>query len=328
MARVGAGCFLLAAVFTSLPVYLVCSTAAMTMILAMIPLLTHMLQENYPGGERGNRFSRTVMIRIVSAALFSWGAGAFLSGHIARFPWVLAAFGVALAFAGSCLARCPTTPVSREGGTHPFRAFKYLREDRAFRVTLLSWMLMGFGNLMMLPLRVEYLANPRYGLALSASMIAMLTGVIPNIARFIMIGVWGRLFDRMNFFAMRALLNIGFMLGIAAFFTGTSMAWLVAGAIVIGISNAGGDIAWSLWVTKLAAPGRVADYMVVHTFLNGLRLAVAPFVAFSAVEGMAIGTLGLISAGLIGLATVVLLPEMHDPLMRRLKALLAGEPAD
>src|SRR6185295_6294366 len=95
MARVGAGCFFVAAAVTSLPVYLVCSTAAMTMILAMIPLLTHMLQENYPGGERGNRFSRTVMIRIVSAAVFSWGAGAFLSGHIARFPWVLAAFGVA-----------------------------------------------------------------------------------------------------------------------------------------------------------------------------------------------------------------------------------------
>src|SRR6185503_14802046 len=207
------------------------------------------------------------------------------SGHIATFPWVLAAFGVALAFAGSCLARCPTTPVTREGGTHPFRAFRYLREDRAFRVTLLSWMLMGFGNLMMLPLRVEYLANPRYGLALSASMIAMLTGVIPNIARFFMIGIWGRLFDRMNFFGMRALLNLGFMLGIAAFFTGNSMPWLVAGAIVIGVSNAGGDIAWSLWVTKLARPSRVADYMVVHTFLNGLRLAVAPFVAFYAVEG-------------------------------------------
>jgi len=328
MARVGAVCFLIPAVLPSLLAYLVCSTLAMTMILAMIPLLTHMLQENYPGGERGNRFSRTVMIRIVSAAAFSWGAGAFLSGHIARYPWVLAAFAGALAFAGSCLARCPTTPVSREGGTHPFRAFRYIREDRAFRITLVSWMLMGFGNLMMLPLRVEYLANPKYGLALSSGMIAMLTGVIPNVARFFMIGIWGRLFDRMNFFGMRALLNLGFMLGIVAFFTGTSLPWLVAGSIVIGVSNAGGDIAWSLWVTKLAQPSRVADYMVVHTFLNGLRLAVAPFVAFWAIESLTVANLGLISAAFIGAATLVLLPEMNDPLMRRLKALLAGTPTE
>jgi hypothetical protein len=80
-------------------------------------------------------------------------------------------------------------------------------------------------------------------------------------------------------------------------------------------------------VTKLARPSRVADYMVVHTFLNGLRLAVAPFVAFYAIEGMTVAHLGLISAALIGAATLVLLPEMNDPLMRRLKALL-GSPTD
>ena len=41
------------------------------------------------------------------------------------------------------------------------RALGYAKQDRLFRRVLISWMLLGFGNLMMLPLRVEYLANPK-----------------------------------------------------------------------------------------------------------------------------------------------------------------------
>ena len=58
---------------------------------------------------------------------------------------------------------------------------------------------MGFANLMMLPLRIEYLANPKYSLALQPASIAFLTGVVPNVARLVMSPVWGWLFDRANF---------------------------------------------------------------------------------------------------------------------------------
>ena len=169
---------------------------------------------------------------------------------------------------------------------------------------------MGFGNLMMMPLRVDYLANQKYHLALPAVQVAILTGVVPNVSRLLMIGVWGRLFDRMNFHAMRATLNAGFAIGILAFFSGDSYGWLVFGGIVFGISNAGGDIAWSLWVTKLAPAGRAADYMAVHTFLNGIRSALAPVLAFLVVEHTPITTLGWISVGLIVISTLILIPEI------------------
>jgi len=285
----------------------------LTAALAMVPLLTHMYQENYPGGERGARFSRTTMIRIASAAGFSWAGGAFLSGHLERFPWLLLAFAAAMGLSGRWLARIPTGRLSEEGGASPFRAFRYVREDRVFRTTLVSWMLMGIGNLMMWPLRVEYLANPKYGLGLSAAAVAVLTGVIPNVTRFLLSPVWGALFDRMNFFALRGAINLGFAFGILVFFTGDSMPWLVVAAAIYGVASAGGDIAWSLWVTKIAAPKRVADYMSVHTFLNGVRSAVAPFIAFSFVEGLPIRWLGWICAGLIVLATLILIPDMRFP---------------
>jgi hypothetical protein len=274
-------------------------------------------EENYPAGERGARFARTTMIRIASAAAFSWIGGIVLSGGPGRFPWLLAAYAAALGFAGFCLARIPSTPLTRIGGSHPFRAARYVREDRLFRVTLVSWMLMGFGNLMMLPLRVDYLADPRHGLAYSAATVALLTGVIPNLARFALSAAWGRLFDRMDFFALRAAINAGFAVGIVAFFLGDSLPWLVAASLVFGISNAGGDIAWSLWVTKLAPPGRVADYMSVHAFLNGLRSAIAPFLAFALVERYPVSALAWACAALILAASLLLVPEFSWVRARR-----------
>ena len=169
---------------------------------------------------------------------------------------------------------------------------------------------MGFGNLMMLPLRVEYLANPKYNQAVSIGMIALLTGVIPNLARLVLSPVWGYLFDHMNFFALRVTLNIGFAIGILAFFTTDSLPGLIAGAIVFGVSNAGGDVAWSLWVTKFAPPGRVADYMSVHTFLTGVRGMLAPMIGFYFTSYLTLGVLASVSCGLIVLATALLIPEI------------------
>jgi MFS family permease len=171
-------------------------------------------------------------------------------------------------------------------------------------------MLMGFANLMMLPLRVEYLANPKYGHQLTVANVALLTGVVPNLARLVMSPIWGHLFDHMNFFALRVTLNCGFAIGILTFFTSDSMAGMVIGAVVFGVSNAGGDVAWSLWVTKFAPPGRVADYMAVHTFLTGVRGVLAPLAAFLAVGTLTLGWLAGISAALIIAATLLLVPEI------------------
>ena len=309
----GALSFLVAVAIPSLPAFVLSSVLGMAASAAVIPLLTQMYQDNYPEKERGSRFARTVMIRIAMAAAFSKVAGDALDGRIDQYRWLLLVFGLALAFAGFCLSRCPTDPIPRDGGTHPLRAMRFIRDDALFRRTLICWMLMGFANLMMLPLRVEYLANPKYHQGkpgATVAMIALLTGVIPNLARLALSPVWGYLFDRMNFFTLRVTLNIGFAIGILAFFTSDSKAGLIAGAIVFGISNAGGDVAWSLWVTKFAPPGRVADYMSVHTFLTGVRGVLAPVFAFQMVNHLSLGMLAAISAGLIAAGTALLVPEI------------------
>jgi hypothetical protein len=169
---------------------------------------------------------------------------------------------------------------------------------------------MGFSNLMMIPMRVELLANPKYGLALTVGEVAFLTGVVPNLSRLMISPLWGWLFDRMNFFALRVILNTGFAIGILAFFTTGDLWGLLLGAIIFGISTAGGDIAWSLWVTKFAPEHRVADYMSVHTFFTGLRGVVAPIAAFHLANNFSLGVLAAFSALLIFIASALLLPEL------------------
>jgi hypothetical protein len=85
---------------------------------------------------------------------------------------------------------------------------------------------------------------------------------------------------------------------------------MIAAAVVFGISNAGGAVARSLWVTKFAAPERVADYMSVHTFFTGLRGGVAPVVAFQLVAHWSVAQISWLSVGLILAATALLIPEL------------------
>jgi MFS family permease len=191
-------------------------------------------------------------------------------------------------------------------------------------------MLMGFANLMILPLRVEYLANPRHGVTwdgrlLTTAQIALLIGVIPNLARLAVSPVWGWLFDRMNFFVLRILLNAGFALGMLSFFGGNHIGWLVAGAVIYGVSNGGGDVAWSLWVTKFAPPERMADYMSVHTFFTGLRGVIAPLVAFQLIASWPVSAISWLGAGMIAAGTMILIPEIKAGKHARRGAALTEE---
>lgn len=311
MANLGAATFVVMALLPYLPVYVAGSTVALAASTIIIPLITQIYQENYKASERGWMLSMSFVIRIATAAAFSKAAGWALTGHLDQYRWLLLVFATAFLVAGYWLRRIPSTPLHVSGGTHPFKSLRYVRTDPIFRNTLVAWMFMGFANLMMIPLRVEYLANPKYGYALTTAEVALLVGVVPNIARLVLSPFWGWAFDRMNFFVLRVVLNIGFALGILSFFTGKTMVGMWIGAIIFGASTAGGDVAWSLWVTKFTETERVADYMSVHTFFTGVRGLFAPLVAFHMANHFSLATIGWFSAVLIGLSCLVLLPEIR-----------------
>jgi MFS family permease len=311
LALIGAIAFAAPALAPALPLFVLGSVIAMACANGMVPLMTQIYQDNYAPRERGRFYSRATIIRVAAAAIFAELAGRLLTDNIDLFRWLLVVFALCFAFSAFWLARIPSRPLTDLGSRNPLRGLKYVRDDRLFRNTLIMWMLMGFANLMMLPLRVEYLANPRYGLVLSAQEIALMTSIIPSLTRLVLSPVWGWLFDRMNFFVLRITVNLAFGVGIIAFFTGVSLPGLIIGSVVFGVAFSGGDLAWSLWVTKFAPASRVADYMSVHTFFTGLRGVVAPLLAFQLVSRLPIETLGVICFAIIAGATALLVPEIR-----------------
>ncbi|MFN3705899.1 MAG: MFS transporter [Thermoflexales bacterium] len=318
---VGGGALFLAAALPSLPMLVMGTLVSMCSANLIIPLVTAAYQSNYPPRERGRYVSRTLVIRIAVSSLAGEGLGRLLETDIGLYRLVLVLFGAACWASAGFLYRIPSHPlraVNDQDATgwagwmfSAFGALRLVRRDRLLRWMLLSWMLMGFANLMMFPLRVEYLANPRYGLSLSPREVALYVLVIPGAIRLLLSPMWGALFDRMNFFALRIILNFGFALGIAAFFTGRSALGLLLGAVLFGAANAGGEIAWNLWVTRFAPTDQAAEYMSVHTFLTGVRGVLAPWAGFQLVQHLEIGGVAWMAAGLIVLASLMLVPEMR-----------------
>ncbi len=291
------------------PLFLAGCLCGFVFVSGATPLFASIYETNYRADRRGDLFSRNVVIRIFASVSFAYAGGQLLKYDLSAWRWIMVAYAVALVAGAASLRRSPAVTIQTSEGTHPLRAFAHVKHDKIFRWTLVSWMLMGFANLAMLALRVEYLAAEEYGLELKATAVALLTTIVPNAARLLFTRVWGRLFDTMNFFTLRILLNSGYMLGILSFFTGTGAWGLYAGAVLFGISNAGADVAWTLWVTKVAPPGLAGEYMTVHTFLTGVRGIIAPFAAFYMAAHFGIAPTAVCMAGLIVLASLVLLRE-------------------
>ncbi|MBI4389068.1 MAG: MFS transporter, partial [Nitrospinae bacterium] len=193
---------------------------------------------------------------------------------------------------------------------NPFSNLKYAAQDRVFGYVLLTWFIMGFANLWTQPLRVDYIASKTYGIEGSAFFVAMITAVIPDTMRFLFIPFWARLFDRMNFIALRMILNVIFGMGIGLYFLTREPAVIALGSALIGIGFAGGSIAWGLWVTKYAPPGKAAAYMSVHVSLTGIRGALGPMIGFWTINQIGPVNMGLLSCGMMILATAMLIPEI------------------
>lgn len=281
---------------------------------AVIPLMTVTYQRNFDAADRGKRVGRGLAVRVAVSATTAFVMGAYLKNRLDGWRLVVLV-GVAASLAAALADRfVPSEPIERVEGVRnrPWPHFHLLAHDRRLRLTLAAWMLMGFGNLMLLPLRVEYLAQPKYGVEADAAKILLLTVTIPSLMRLVTLPFFGALFDRLSFFTARISVNLFFALYVVAFFTGSSDVGLIVGALILGIANAGGDLMWSLWVTKFAPPDRVADYMGLHTFFTGIRAFFAPLLAFLIVERVALTTVAWIAAAMMIASSLVLFNEARS----------------
>jgi len=276
--------------------------AAYVIFAQQAPMMIHTYTQNYTPHERGQKVS-TVMITVAGAsALFSYLGSMLLDWKLGWFPIVMIAMGVSCWVNAWLVQRIPSEPLVQAETGNPLRSLGLPLKDKLFGWLLMSWMLMGFANLMSMPIRVELLANPEYQYNVSNEQVLLATMVIPQVAGLVFGKVWGLLFDRMNFIAWRMCVNACFFIGMLLYFSGLDLWVVYLGGLFLGLGMGGGRIGWNLWVTKIAPVEKVSAYMSIHTMFTGFRGILAPFVGYL-VASMAIQGVGWLAAGLIFLST-------------------------
>jgi len=283
---------------------------------ALLPFVTEIYSDNYPPGKRAAYFSKPLLLSVGVAALSGFIGSWFLELNINNYHWIFTFLGFCAFAKTVAIFSMPSEPIIDSPHTNPFGNMKYIIQDKSFGYVLLTWFIMGFANLWTLPLRVDYVTAPEWGIEGSAIYVAMIITIIPETIRMILIPFWASLFDKMNFVVLRMILNLFFGFGVLLFFV-TSNPWVIGmGSALIGAAFAGGSIAWNLWVTKYAPPGKAGAYMSVHVSLTGIRGTIGPILGYWTVNLIGAQNIGIISFVMMFLATLMLIPEIKHGVKR------------
>jgi hypothetical protein len=167
------------------------------------------------------------------------------------------------------------------------QAYQILREDKPFRDYQRYQMLTGFSFMMFGPSLLymvsKEMTDPKRDYLLATAVVQ----IIPMATSLLVSQAWAPLFDRVHITTFRvwqtvvsvtaqALLFAGAMAGLAMS-EQVGLAVVAASQILLGVSNAGGNLAWNLGHNDFAPPDKVATYMGVHVMLTGVRGCFAPF---------------------------------------------------
>tara|TARA_B100001146_G_scaffold219035_1_gene225633 strand:- start:2019 stop:3248 length:1230 start_codon:yes stop_codon:yes gene_type:complete len=313
-------CLIIAAWIPSLEFYALMITISYICRSAAIPYLTSIYSDNYPHLKRGASFSKPLLLTVAISSLFGLAGSLLLEINIIYFNWVFTVVGISALAKAWAISSMPSKVIEKTSHNHPFGNFEYVIKDKEFGYVLFTWFIMGFANLWVLPLRVDYVASSTYGIEASPLIVALIITIIPETIRFLFIPFWARLFDHMNFIVLRMILNVLFGMGIALFFISKNLLIIGAGSALIGLAFAGGSIAWALWVTKYAPPEKVSAYMSVHVCLTGIRGTIGPMIGYWTAAQVGATMTGWISCGLMILATIMLLPEIKHGRKKMLEA--------
>jgi hypothetical protein len=204
-------------------------------------------------------------------------------------------------------------------GFRPFfhDAWTVLRTDRQFRQYQRYQFLSGFSFMMLGP-SLLYMVSTEMTDARSQYLLAtVVLQVIPMVVSMLCYQFWSPLFDRVHITVFRVYQTsvsvlaqltlfagamVGLHLGGAGGLVG-GLAIVIFGQGLMGVSNAGGNLAWNLGHNDFATGEKAATYMGIHVMLTGLRGCIAPFVGAGLYQSPWIGRwIFAISAGVCTLA--------------------------
>ena len=249
-----------------------------------VPLLSYIYRKNYRSEHRGRLFSLGGTLRnICNLSLNLFTAIVVSQGGDGSYRWILVVYSLLILFSAFISFLIPSQRFC-DTETHGGKRGKFWIEirqnlwlvlrDKLFLYICLAWYLLGFGNLALGPMKVEFLlgkAAGSYG-AVSPIQLVLILQILPGIVRSVGTIFGGRLFDRIPLLLFRILTNLLFMAAIILFFQARSWWMLFLGMVVFGLAESGAQFIWNLWITHLAPDRKQVElYMGVHVFLNGTR---------------------------------------------------------
>lgn len=283
-----------------------------------VPLITQIYSNNFTAETRGKYAAQFFLISGVISALASPTIGWLLDENISFYAMVLAMGALACFGCAWSLQGVPSKPLETRHVGNIFHNLRLAWDDKLFGWMLSAWMLMGFGNLFTLPLRVIIMKDPVFGVNASNTQTLIITGAIPLLSRLLCTLYVGKLFDRWNLIHLRVTLNALFLSSILLFFTTTNLIVMGISSVFLGAAFSGGKLTWSLWVTKIAPEEKTSAYMSVHTFFTGIRGVGAPFLGVYLLSRYPQQTVSYAAAGLILISTLMFLPAArHIPIRDR-----------
>jgi len=289
-----------------------------TILVAQLPgLLIKIYSRNYSHAHRGSLVSNSLIIAAITGAPISLLGGAYLDHYSDSFGMIFVVMAVCSLVCAYAVYRMPSSIIQIAPKIQTAK-LNLLREDKLFARMLAGWMLLGLGNLALIPLRIEILANPKYGFNLSNEMIILFTVVIFSLARIVGLKLFGWLFERMNFLVYRNVINLLLCASILLYFNFHNLWFIAAGSALFGLALGGGNLAWSLWVTRIAPTEKVSEYMTLHMKHTGYRGVLAPLFGYTALPYVSPQFISWVSIGFLILSIAIFLQIWKEPRMRKL----------
>ena len=269
------------------------------------PVMLHIFTANYPAHNRAHYMKRPFILSALSAILFGYLGGLLLDTNIQDYSLLFCLMAFAATIAAFSVSKIPSHTFSQSHIGNPLESLSLIWKDRLFGSMLGAWMLLGIGNLICLPIRYEYLANPSHGINLNNAQIAFIMVAIPAISKIASTYIWANFFDRLRLMTTRNLLNAFFFLSVLLFFISDNIFLIGFASACQGIAIGGGKIFWNLWVTKIAKAEKVSSYMSVHMALTGIRGSIAPFIGYWILNQTSPQVVAYIGALLIALSMIL-----------------------
>ena len=136
------------------------------------PFMLKIFADTYAPSERGRRMSRPFIITAISAIAFSVWGGALLDRSIEYYPILFSIMTLSGLMLAGLSQRFESKHITHQHTGNPWQNLSLIWQDRFFGYLLGAWMLLGLGNLITLPIRIEYLADPKYGINASNTTIS------------------------------------------------------------------------------------------------------------------------------------------------------------